>query len=63
MAQNNQIKWEVGDRFIFVKNILCSDAVPLGFKGVVEEVYRDAVFCDGYSFEFEEIKKIITVRG
>ncbi|HAV5474048.1 hypothetical protein [Acinetobacter pittii] len=63
MAQENQIKWEVGDRFIFVKNIIGSDSVPLRFKGVVEEIYYGSVFCDGYSFEFEEIKKIITVRG
>ena len=55
--------WHVGDRFIFVKNIIGSDAVPLGFKGIVEQIYYGSIFCDGYSFEFAEVKKLITVRG
>lgn len=61
MTQNNQ--WQVGDRFIYVKNLVDSETVPLGYKGIVQEVTRTAVFCDGYAFEFEEIKKIFTVRG
>lgn len=63
MVQQNQIEWKVGDRFIYVKQIVDSETVPLRYKGVVDQVYYGSVFCDGYSFEFEEIKKIITIRG
>ena len=63
MTENLQTEWHVGDRFIFVKNIIGSETVPLGYKGVVDQIYYGSVFCDGYSFEFEEVKKIITVRG
>lgn len=55
--------WEVGDRFIYVKNLIDSETVPLGYKGVVEEIYHGSVFCDGWAFEFGEIKKLVQVKG
>lgn len=55
------MEWEIGDRFIYVKNLIDSETVPLGYKGIVEEVTKTAVFCDGWAFEFGEIKKLVRV--
>ena len=52
--------WKVGDRFIFVKNLASSDSLPIGYKGVVEEIFNNEfVFCDGWAFQFAEIKKLV----
>ena len=58
--------FNVGDRFYFYKNCIDSDTVKVGFKGVVDGVYGDQhkwVDCEGWAFEFEEIKPIITVMA
>ena len=58
--------FNVGDRFYFYKNCIDSDTVKVGFKGVVDGVYGDLhkwVDCEGWSFEFEEIKPIITLKA
>ncbi|WP_353174125.1 hypothetical protein [Acinetobacter rudis] len=55
--------WEVGDRFIYVKNLTDSETIPLRFKGVVCAVYNGWVDCDGWGFDFGEIKKLVQVKG
>lgn len=52
--------WKIGDRFIFVENLSTSDSVQIGYKGVVEEILNNEfVFCDGWAFQFDEIKKLV----
>lgn len=66
MTEPKQVEWNIGDRFIFVVNLASpdSDTLPIGYKGIVEEIYNNEfVFCDGWAFGFDEIKKILTVKG
>ena len=56
-------KYKVGDRFYFYKNLSTSDSVKIGYKGIVDEIMNEFICCDGWAFQPEEIKPIITVRA
>ena len=57
------MKYKVGDRFYFYKNLSTSDSVLVGYKGVVDSFMYELICCDGWAFQVSEIKPIITVKA
>lgn len=57
------MKYKVGDRFYFYRNLSTSESVQVGYKGIVDELMSDFICCDGWAFQENELKPIITLKA